>query len=58
MYMVQRCPLFIIGIYDHNMKFIDIYVGMPGRVHDARVFRNSPIYDELLTTILYLMIFI
>lgn len=28
-------------------KFIDIFVGFPGRVHDARVFRSSPIYHHL-----------
>lgn len=29
------------------MKFIDIFVGLPGRMHDARVFRNSDIYHRL-----------
>lgn len=37
------------GVCDHKMLFIDIFVGMPGRVHDARVFRNSPLYDEITT---------
>lgn len=29
------------------MEFIDIYCGWPGSVHDARVWRNSPIYKKL-----------
>ena len=33
------------GIVDHEMMFTDYYVGWPGSVHDARVFRNSEIYD-------------
>lgn len=32
---------------DHQLKFIDIFVGLPGRMHDARVWRNSPIYGRL-----------
>ncbi|KAK9739696.1 hypothetical protein QE152_g8804 [Popillia japonica] len=27
--------------------FIDINVGQPGRMHDARVFRLSPLYEKL-----------
>lgn len=30
-------------------KFLDIFVGMPGRVHDARVFRTSPLYNKLIS---------
>ncbi|KAK5650044.1 hypothetical protein RI129_001073 [Pyrocoelia pectoralis] len=35
------------GICNHKRIFTDIYVGMPGRVHDARVLRTSPIYGHL-----------
>ncbi len=29
-----------------NYTFTDIYVGCPGSVHDARVLRNSPLFDD------------
>ncbi|KAL1246813.1 hypothetical protein QQF64_034816 [Cirrhinus molitorella] len=32
------------AITDHQGKFIDIFVGYPGSVHDARVLKNSPVY--------------
>lgn len=35
------------GVCNHQMIFTDIFVGMPGRVHDARVFRQSPLYEHL-----------
>ncbi|XP_050518298.1 putative nuclease HARBI1 [Diabrotica virgifera virgifera] len=35
------------GVCDHQMLFLDINVGMPGRVHDARVFRNSQLFQRL-----------
>ena len=34
------------GVVDHGGIFIDIYVGWPGRVHDARVFNNSSIFQK------------
>ena len=41
--------LFILHVYrgpgDHTLRFMDIYVGWPGSVHDARVLRNSPLYQ-------------
>ena len=38
------------GICDENAKFIDVFVGPPGRVHDARLLRHSPIYVSRHTT--------
>ncbi|XP_003389956.1 PREDICTED: protein ANTAGONIST OF LIKE HETEROCHROMATIN PROTEIN 1-like [Amphimedon queenslandica] len=34
------------GTVDHLGIFIDIYIGWPGRVHDARVFVNSSLYKK------------
>uniref|UniRef100_A0A3B1ILG9 DDE Tnp4 domain-containing protein n=1 Tax=Astyanax mexicanus TaxID=7994 RepID=A0A3B1ILG9_ASTMX len=36
------------AICDHQGKFLDIFVGYPGSVHDARILKNSPLYKEAL----------
>ncbi|XP_066603331.1 putative nuclease HARBI1 [Prorops nasuta] len=33
------------GIADHTKKFIDVYVGEPGSMHDFRVLKRSPVYE-------------
>lgn len=35
------------AVCNDKKQFIDIFVGTPGRVHDARVFRNSDLYAQL-----------
>ena len=37
----------LLAIVDHRMAFRHVHVGWPGSVHDARVYRNSPVYDIL-----------
>ena len=33
-------------VCDNDMKFTDVYCGWPGAVHDARVLRNSPLFED------------
>jgi len=35
------------GISDSECRFLDVYVGWPGSAHDARIWKNSPIYARL-----------
>ncbi|KAJ8014622.1 hypothetical protein DPEC_G00017550 [Dallia pectoralis] len=34
------------AVCDHQGRSIDIFVGYPGSVHDARILKNSPIYTR------------
>lgn len=34
-------------VCDSNRKIRDVFIGYPGSVHDARVFRTSPLADSL-----------
>ena len=53
----QQCPadyfnrkgwhsIILQGTVDDRGRFIDVYIGWPGRVHDARVFSNSSLYKK------------
>ncbi|XP_025152488.1 putative nuclease HARBI1 [Harpegnathos saltator] len=43
----QYFPIYLQGVVDHKMKFIDVFIGYPGSVHDARVFRESLLNESL-----------
>ena len=34
------------GLVDFRGLFMDVYIGWPGKVHDARVFANSSVYSK------------
>lgn len=40
------------ALVDHEYRFLDVYVGWPGSVHDARVLGNSTLYTNLESGIL------
>lgn len=35
-------------VCNHENKILDVFLGYPGSVHDARVFKNSPVLQKLL----------
>ncbi|CAM4649237.1 unnamed protein product [Lepidochelys kempii] len=35
------------ALVDHKGRFTDINVGWPGKIHDARIFRNSGLFEQL-----------
>ena len=42
----QQHDMIVQGVVDGTGKFIDAVCGFPGSAHDARVLRNSNLYDE------------
>ena len=45
--------IIIQGVVDYRGKFIDAYIGWPGKLHDARVFYNSSFYRKANSGILF-----
>ncbi|KAF2886736.1 hypothetical protein ILUMI_19437, partial [Ignelater luminosus] len=37
------------AVCDDNGLLTDVFIGIPGRVHNARVFRQSPLYHQLVS---------
>jgi len=35
------------GICDHEAHFIDVFIEIPGRMHDASAFRQSELFAQL-----------
>ena len=38
--------MILLDVVGEDNRFTDIYTGWPGKVHDSRVFRNSPLYEK------------
>ncbi|XP_020299308.1 putative nuclease HARBI1 [Pseudomyrmex gracilis] len=38
------------GVCDHKARFINIFIGLPGRMHDSCVFRYSTLYRQMRNT--------
>lgn len=34
------------AVVSHDLRFTDVYAGWPGKVHDARIFQNSPLFEN------------
>lgn len=45
----QQHSIILQAVCLDNKTFTDVCIGMPGRLHDARVFRNSPLYEKLIS---------
>ena len=42
----KNCSMSIRAVYDDRMLYTDIDVGWLGSVSDARVWKNSPLYES------------
>jgi len=38
------------GVCDHKACFIDVFIGMPGRMHDAQAYRKNELFAQLNNT--------
>ena len=49
-YYNRKCfySIIMLAVVDHQWLFIDVYIGWPGKVHDARVFVNSSFYKGMI----------
>lgn len=41
------------GLVDHRGIFLDVVIGWPGKIHDARVFANSSLYKKGMSSSLF-----
>ena len=39
------------GVCNNTLQFIDCFAGYPGSVHDARLLRNSPLFQDAQTNV-------
>ena len=43
-----QCSMQVQAVADQDMVFLDVCVGWPGSVHDARILRNSSLYAKAI----------
>lgn len=50
-YINRKCfhAITLQGICDSSLKFIDCFIGYPSSISDARIFRNSDIYRDIMS---------
>ena len=45
--VLNLCSSIFQAVCCYDLRFMDIFVGWPGRSHDSRVFRNNPLFRTL-----------
>lgn len=43
----QYCSVQMQALVNEKKKFLDVFIGYPGSVHDARVFKKSSLFQSL-----------
>lgn len=43
----QHHSIVLQGMCNDKLQFIDTFIGAPGRMHDAKIFKSSPIFEKL-----------